>query len=77
MTKLQYSITIDCLQGYMLHRKEYNDHVGQSWFSIIAKDIDEYVMTDYYFNYITDISITLIKVLKPLATYITFKMIQM
>ena len=51
MTKIQYSITIDCLQGYMLNRKESNDPVGQSWFSIIAEDIDEYVMTDHYFSY--------------------------
>ena len=51
MTKLQYSITIDCLQGYMLHRKESNNPVDQSWFSITATDIDEYVMTGHYCNY--------------------------
>ena len=51
MTKLQYSITNDCLQGYMLHQKEYNDPVGQSWFSITTKDIDEYVMTYHYYSY--------------------------
>ena len=47
---IQYSITVDCLQGYMLYREESND-VGQSWFSITTKYIDEYVMIDHYCNY--------------------------
>ena len=51
MTKIQYLTTIDCFQGYILYRKEYNYHADQSWFSITATDIDEYVMTDHYCNY--------------------------
>jgi hypothetical protein len=35
----------------MLLRKESNNPVDQSWFSITANDIDEYVMTDHYYNY--------------------------
>jgi hypothetical protein len=46
--KTLYSVTIDCFQGYMLHREESNNPVGQSWFSITVKDIDKYVMTDHY-----------------------------
>ena len=51
MTKIQYLTTIDCFQGYISYRKEYNYHADQSWFSITATDIDDYAMTDHYSNY--------------------------